>query len=516
DDREPSACSELVVILDVIPPDCGQLPQMGNSFVPLSPYSCDSLVEYCVRIDPFIDGEFNLLVNGELTEGSNCRMRTYDHYDLSSLVNDTCDYDQLWDINLQYVWVNNESIDGIPFSNGYEMAEWMSDQWVNTWHYDGEGGLWSLNTGIPFGDMLLFVDCIADFAILENTPQELPTGQSVFLNPNAESVIQWQNIDQPYCFTQQNVVVDCIGNHPPVTINSDSQTQLEFETTIPENSDLQFCFDLFDVNGNEVVVDTLFVSPTSSGLFWNDGDNCVFYFSDDNQVTDTITIQYCDNGIPSLCNESILIVNVENPNHPPNAEDDFIELDDNGGTSIDVLGNDSDIDEDELFISSADVLLGEVFIVDGIIFYQPPASYCGNDTIWYSICDSLLLCDSAMVVISIELSDQDSDGIVDAIEGTEDSDGDGIPDLLDSDSDNDGIPDGIEGYTGGNVNSCADDPSDVDDDGVPNYLDDDSDGDGLPDSVELLGDCDDDNLPNFIDPFDFCDEEEVPSDRIIP
>jgi len=34
--------------------------------------------------------------------------------------------------------------------------------------------------------------------------------------------------------------------------------------------------------------------------------------------------------------------------------------------------------------------------------------------------------------------------VPDAIEGDVDTDGDGIPDYLDTDSDNDGIPDGVE------------------------------------------------------------------------
>lgn len=70
--------------------------------------------------------------------------------------------------------------------------------------------------------------------------------------------------------------------------------------------------------------------------------------------------------------------------------------------------------------------------------------------------------------------DSDGDGIFDVIEGTDDADGDGIPNYLDLDSDGDGIPDAVEG-TG-----------DVDGDGIPNYLDLDSDGDGVSDYVEAF------------------------------
>ena len=70
-------------------------------------------------------------------------------------------------------------------------------------------------------------------------------------------------------------------------------------------------------------------------------------------------------------------------------------------------------------------------------------------------------------------SDQDSDGIVDTVEGMGDPDNDGVPNYLDLDSDGDGIPDSVEGA------------ADVDNDGIPNYLDTDSDNDGVPDYTEV-------------------------------
>ncbi len=84
-------------------------------------------------------------------------------------------------------------------------------------------------------------------------------------------------------------------------------------------------------------------------------------------------------------------------------------------------------------------------------------------------------------------TDSDNDGIQDSIEGIFDSDNDGIPNYLDTDSDNDGIPDSIEGIL------------DMDNDGIPNYLDLDSDGDGKLDSVEKNTDSDGDGIPDYLD-----------------
>ncbi len=93
------------------------------------------------------------------------------------------------------------------------------------------------------------------------------------------------------------------------------------------------------------------------------------------------------------------------------------------------------------------------------------------------------------------LLDCDSDGITNKVEGTQDFDGDGIPNCLDTDSDGDSISDKLETTV------------DTDRDGKPDYLDLDSDNDGILDSVEnkvctgtgILCDTDADGTPNFRD-----------------
>ena len=93
------------------------------------------------------------------------------------------------------------------------------------------------------------------------------------------------------------------------------------------------------------------------------------------------------------------------------------------------------------------------------------------------------------------LLDCDVDGISNKVEGTQDFDGDGIPNCLDTDSDGDGISDKLETTV------------DTDKDGKPDYLDLDSDNDGILDSVEnrvctgtgILCDTDADGIPNFRD-----------------
>jgi len=82
--------------------------------------------------------------------------------------------------------------------------------------------------------------------------------------------------------------------------------------------------------------------------------------------------------------------------------------------------------------------------------------------------------------VLVLFADSDNDSIPDYIEGSEDTDGDGVYDYLDLDSDNDGILDVVE-------NEGKDYLLDQDLDGKPNYKDLDSDNDGIDDVIEVDG-----------------------------
>jgi hypothetical protein len=129
----------------------------------------------------------------------------------------------------------------------------------------------------------------------------------------------------------------------------------------------------------------------------------------------------------------------------------------------------------------------------------------GNRTGTYTFCGSAGLGSSAAI-------DDDKDGIPDSVEGSADTDGDGVINSLDLDSDNDGIADiveagGADTNGDGRVDGAWADADgdglhdtydastggdliqnrDTDGDGIPNIRDLDSDNDGIPDVVEAGG-----------------------------
>jgi hypothetical protein len=93
------------------------------------------------------------------------------------------------------------------------------------------------------------------------------------------------------------------------------------------------------------------------------------------------------------------------------------------------------------------------------------------------------------------LTDGDGDTIPDSIEGSDDLDGDTVPNDADDDSDGDDIPDSVEAGD----SDLRTMPADSDRDGTADFLDGDSDNDAIADSDEWLIDVDGDTMPAYRD-----------------
>ncbi|MCV5838294.1 Ig-like domain-containing protein, partial [Escherichia coli] len=79
-------------------------------------------------------------------------------------------------------------------------------------------------------------------------------------------------------------------------------------------------------------------------------------------------------------------------NDAPIATNDAIQTDEDSQVVIDVLANDSDIEGDDLIITSVSVPeeQGIVEIIDGKLVFTPAENFNGNATISYTITDGEL------------------------------------------------------------------------------------------------------------------------------
>lgn len=518
DDGTPQLCGELVLVVEVLELDCGLMPQVADSPL-LTPYSCDSLLPYCVPVDFELLEVFELSANGEPIAFTACGTEEFVEYDFSYLDNLGCSEDNFFPLNVNYWIVNGVNVNGLQVFSFTELVALMNMMDDDAeWTWNGNRKIRSAVNWNNYGEMLLFNQCSLQFDLVSSATVDLPTHPKVDLLPEGCNSFMISDPNDELCFTTWNVCVECIGNHPPHTVNSDGAAQEEFSVELDAGVSTDYCFEIIDPNMDQITVTNITDLGTNSSIFWDGEGACFFYFPNDNFLgQDTVVISYCDDGIPVMCGESIVVFNVFDINFPPDAVDDFMDIPMQGSSTIDVLDNDSDPDEDDLTITSVSATLGGVVLVDGQIFYYAPEDYCGPDTITYVICDWEPLCDTAYVFVNVFPEDSDGDGIPDMIENVNfDSDGDGLPDYLDTDSDNDNIPDGLEGYTDTEVVECMQAPTDTDGDGIPDYLDEDSDDDGLLDSEELMADCDDDFIPNWIDADEDCGEPIEPEEIIIP
>lgn len=135
-------------------------------------------------------------------------------------------------------------------------------------------------------------------------------------------------------------------------------------------------------------------------------DGTITYVPDLNFFgTDTFTYSVCDG--TGLCDVGIVTVEVLPVNDPPPlAIDDeaVVELD--GTALIDVLGNDTDSDGDDLVIDSFTQPANGTVVDngDGTLIYTPDPGFTGVDAFTYTVCDPYGACDAATVTVTSTVS----------------------------------------------------------------------------------------------------------------
>ena len=165
-------------------------------------------------------------------------------------------------------------------------------------------------------------------------------------------------------------------------------------------------------------------------------------------------------------------VTVAPVNDAPVAVDDTATTDEATPVTIDVLDNDTDVDNtpEELDVTEASAANGSVTVNgDGTLSYEPDTGFTGEDTITYTVSDPDGLTDTAEVAVTVNENIGGGDGIVDGLDdgevmnpGYTDADGDqidgtdGIDDVINGNGGNDTIDagegaDSVDGGAGNDV-----------------------------------------------------------------
>ncbi|EKO3866029.1 tandem-95 repeat protein, partial [Vibrio harveyi] len=179
-------------------------------------------------------------------------------------------------------------------------------------------------------------------------------------------------------------------NDAPVAVNDTVATDEDTTVTIdvlandsdPENDTLTItAASVPTEQGTVAIVDGKLVFTPAENF---NGDATISYTISDGQLTDDATVA----------------VTVNPVNDAPVAVNDAVSTDEDTAVTIDVLTNDSDLENDQLTITNASVPAeqGTVTIVDGKLVFTPAENFNGDATISYTISDGQLTDDATVAV----------------------------------------------------------------------------------------------------------------------
>jgi hypothetical protein len=204
-----------------------------------------------------------------------------------------------------------------------------------------------------------------------------------------------------YTISDGNLGTDSATVSVSVTPVNDAPVAVDETVTVSEDSIL-----ITDVLGNDSDPDGDDLTVTSAST--TDGSvsinsNGTIRFTPTSNFTGTATVDYVVSDGNGETDTATLTVNLFEVNDAPVAEDDVIVVpEDATSATLDVLVNDSDVDGDDLTITSASVSGGSVSInSDGTLAYTPVSDFTGTVTVTYTISDGNLGTDSATATVTV-------------------------------------------------------------------------------------------------------------------
>lgn len=187
-----------------------------------------------------------------------------------------------------------------------------------------------------------------------------------------------------------SVTVNAVNDAPVTnpdsgTVNEDSSVTIDVLTNDT------------DVDGDALSI-TNATSPNGSVTF--SGNNITFTPTADFNGATTVTYTISD-GAGGTASGTVTI-NASNINDAPVASDDSATTNEDTAVVVNVLANDTDIDNDALSVSSVSATNGSAVVNgDGNVVFTPAADYNGSATVAYTVTDGNGGSDNASVSVSI-------------------------------------------------------------------------------------------------------------------
>jgi gliding motility-associated-like protein len=207
-------------------------------------------------------------------------------------------------------------------------------------------------------------------------------------------------------------------NLPPEIVGEDDNPIDTIYITTIQNIPVEVCVEANDPEGNFFAISSV-ISQTGNGSAGDLADLCFTFIPGEDFIgTDTLTVQVCDDGIPSKCDTVIVIADVE---PEPDATPYIVNV---TGLTVDTLYYETDEDVALDFCLYVEVPEGEELELGTIseagdstahgslneneegpfcFVYQPEENYFGQSSWIIKVCNDSIpqACDSVVVIIDV-------------------------------------------------------------------------------------------------------------------
>ncbi|HHX8464254.1 TPA: tandem-95 repeat protein [Vibrio diabolicus] len=239
-------------------------------------------------------------------------------------------------------------------------------------------------------------------------------------------------------FFATNIETSGDGSNKPLTNSPVTLSAIE-EDSDPITITTEELLSNVDIDDADTLIVTNVTIESGNGTLIDNNDGSWTYIpeaDDDTEVSFSYDIIDDDGGVIN----GTANLDIKPVNDAPIATNDAIQTDEDSQVVIDVLANDSDIEGDDLSITSASVSeeQGIVEIVDGKLVFTPAENFNGNATISYTISDGELedeaqasvtvnsVNDAPIALNDATITEEDTSVTIDVLPNDTDIDGDAL------------------------------------------------------------------------------------------